>query len=65
VDQVKAPSALVGIAGALAGGYTTRFIPDFGDQDRFAGEQPDPDYGNPPVEGGGRIDRVGGKLADH
>jgi hypothetical protein len=70
VDQVKAPAALVGIAGALAGGHAVGFIPDLGDQDRLADEQPDPDHGYPPVKAGrvsvpvgGRIDRVGGKLS--
>jgi hypothetical protein len=70
VDQVKAPAALVGSADALAGGHAASFIPDLGDQDRLADEQPDPDHGYPPVEmgrvpvqAGGRIDRVGGKLA--
>jgi hypothetical protein len=69
MDQVKAPAALVGSADVLAGGHAAGLIPDLGDQDRLAGEQPDPDHRYPPVEMGrvpvrasGRIDRVGGKL---
>ena len=72
MDQVKAPAALVGIANALAGWHAVGFIPNFSDQDGLADEQPDLDHGYAPVEGGGvpvgaggRIDRVGGKLADH
>jgi hypothetical protein len=67
VDQVEAPSALVGVTGAFARGHAADLVPDLGDQDSIADEQPDQDHGNPPAEAGRtpigasrRIDRVCG-----